>query len=95
MKIHPCGTRVLISSNSDGKTKGGIVLPDGSSPLVKTFTTIEVGPRVNGLKPGDQVMLTHQAGRCWITHEKNLFIVEEDCILAILDSDDPTEKIVL
>jgi chaperonin GroES len=94
-KIRPLGEKVLIKRlEAEGKTKGGIVLPDTAKEKPQKGTVLAVGdgkmlkdgkraaPQV---KKGDKVLFTSYAGTEIKVEGEELVLMDEGDILAILD----------
>jgi chaperonin GroES len=97
MKLKPIGDRIIVRrQESEGTTKGGIVLPDSAKSKPQRGTVLAVGPgklRKDGkrspmqVKEGDTVLFTTWAGdefKQTRTQEEILVMHEED-VLAVLD----------
>ena len=89
MKFRPLHDRVLIKVlDSDEKTKGGIIIPDTAKEKPQEGEVVAVGPGKKDysmtLKSGDKVLYGKYSGT-EISHEgKELLIMRESDILAIL-----------
>lgn len=95
MKIKPIGDRVLVERDaSEEKTAGGIVLPDNAKEKPQMGTVLAVGDgRVlkDGkrskiqVKRGDKVYFTAWAGEEYQSGEKQVLVMKEEDILAVID----------
>ena len=93
-KIRPLGDKVLVRRvEAESKTSGGIVLPDAAKEKPKRGKIISVGEGKlldDGkraelqVKKGDEVLFSSYAGTEIIVDGKELMIMSEDDILAIL-----------
>ncbi len=95
MKLKPLGDKVIVERlESEGKTKGGIVLPDTAKEKPKEGKIIAVGEGKlldNGsrakpsVKTGDRIVFTSFAGNEIKVDDKEYLIMSEDDILAVLE----------
>ena len=93
LKIKPLEDRVVVEAlAADEKTTSGIILPDTAQEKPQQGTVVVVGPGKSDkdgkvgmtVKPGDVVLYGKYSGT-EITHEgKELLIMRESDILAIL-----------
>ena len=95
-KIHlqPLGDRVVIErEESEKKTAGGIVLPDTAKDKPTRGKIISIGEgRLNKdgtrtalqVKPGDRVLFTSYAGEQFKLGDRELLLMHEEDILAVL-----------
>jgi chaperonin GroES len=94
-KLQPLGDRVVVQrEEGEGKTAGGILLPDAAKEKPQRGTVVSVG---NGklledgsrgklqVKPGDRVIFTTWAGETFKIDGDELLLMREDDILAIID----------
>lgn len=95
LKLQPLGERVVVERDeSEEKTAGGIVLPDTAKDKPARGKIISVG---NGrlldngsrstpqVKVGDRVVFSSYAGEMFKAEERELLLMREDDILAILE----------
>lgn len=95
MKVRPLGDKVLIKRlEAEGRTSGGIVLPDTAKEKPKRGRVMEVG---NGkildtgerskpqVKKNDEVLFTSYAGTEIKVNGEDLIIMDESDILAIIE----------
>jgi chaperonin GroES len=96
MKLQPLGDRVVVErEEAQGKTAGGIVLPDTAKDKPQKGKVIAVGDgrvakdgkrRPLHVKVGDQVLFTSYAGEEFkIAGDQKVLLMREDDILAIID----------
>ena len=95
MKIVPVGDRVVVKRvESEGKTSGGIVLPDSAKDKPAEGRVLSVGPgrllkdgtrATPQVAEGDRVLFTAWSGTEIKIDGSELLIMSEDEILAILD----------
>jgi len=94
-KLRPLGDRVVVERiEAEEKTKGGIVLPDTAKEKPKEGKVIAVGEgRLldNGqrskpqIKVGDRVIFTSYAGSEVRVDDKELVVMREEDILAVIE----------
>ena len=96
LKLQPLGDRVVVRrEESEGRTAGGIVLPDaakekptrGIIEAVGNGKLLDDGTRGKlQVKAGDRVLFTSWAGETFkVGNEDELLLMREEDILAILD----------
>lgn len=95
MKIEPLGDKIVVKRlEAEAKTAGGIVLPDtaqekpqrGKVIAVGDGRLLESGERAKpALKKGDQVVFTSYAGTEIKMDGKELLIMSESDVLAVVD----------
>jgi chaperonin GroES len=97
MKLKPIGDRLIVRRDvSEGKTKGGIVLPDSAKSKPQRGKVLAVGPgklhkdgtrRPLQVKEGDTVLFTTWAGDEFKQHkvEDVILVMHEEDVLAVLD----------
>ncbi len=93
-KIRPLGDKILIQRmEAEGKTAGGILLPDTAKEKPKRGKVIAVGQGKlleDGkraqlqVKKGDEVLFSSYAGTDITVGTKEMIIMSEDDILAII-----------
>ena len=94
-KLQPLGDRVVVQrEEGEGKTAGGILLPDAAKEKPQRGVIVSVG---NGkllddgtrgklqVKAGDRVIFTAWAGETFKIEGDELLLMREDDILAIID----------
>jgi len=94
-RLQPLGERVVVERDeSEEKTAGGIVLPDTAKDKPARGKIISVG---NGrlledgsrsapqVKVGDRVVFSSYAGEMFKVEERELLLMREDDILAVLE----------
>jgi chaperonin GroES len=95
IKLEPLGDRVVIErEESEGRTAGGIVLPDAAKDKPARGKVISVG---NGrlledgtrnkiqVKPGERVVFSSYAGEQFKIGDTELLLMREDDILAVIE----------
>jgi len=96
MNVKPLGDRVVIRRHEEeGKTGGGIILPDSAKKKPQKGTVLAVGPgkllkdgtrRPLQVKKGDVVLFTNWAGDEFKSRgEDNVLLMHEEDILAVLE----------
>ena len=93
-KIRPLGDKVLVRRvEAESKTAGGIVLPDAAKEKPKRGKIIAVGQGKQlddgeraklQVKKGDEVLFSSYAGTEITVDGKEMMIMSEDDILAII-----------
>lgn len=94
IQLQPLGDRVVIErEESETMTAGGIVLPDSAKDKPTRGTVISVGEgRLNKdgkrtvlqVKAGDRVLFTSYAGEQFKIGDRELLLMREDDILAVI-----------
>lgn len=98
MIIEPTEDRILVELDAvEEKTAGGIILPDVAKEKPQQGVVVAIGPgkvtdygfkRESALKVGDKVLLQRYAGHFVKDAGKDLTIVEEGKILAVIKDED-------
>ena len=96
MSVRPLHDRVIVDRLAEGEQQiGGIIIPDSAKEKPQQGTVVAVGQgRVakNGtrvpldVKPGDQVLFGKYAGQEIRLDGKDLFIMKEEDVLAVIDN---------
>jgi len=94
-KLKPLGDRIVVERlEAEEKTKGGIVLPDSAKEKPKEGKVIAVGEgkmledgKRSSLqvKIGDRVIFSSYAGTEVTVDEKELVVMREEDVLAIIE----------
>ena len=94
VQLQPLGDRVVVErEESEAVTAGGIVLPDSAKDKPTRGTVISVGEgRLNKdgkrtalqVKAGDRVLFTSYAGEQFKLGDRELLLMREDDILAVI-----------
>jgi chaperonin GroES len=95
IRLQPIGDRVVVEREaSEGRTAGGIVLPDTAKDKPARGTIVSVGDGKlleDGtrsklqVKVGDRVIFSSYAGEAFKIDDQELLLMREDDILAILE----------
>jgi|SRR6185312_9737229 len=95
IKLQPLGDRVVVErEESESTTAGGIVLPDSAKDKPARGTVISVGDGKlcdDGsrsplqVKVGERVLFTSYAGEQFKIGDRELLLMREDDILAIIE----------
>jgi chaperonin GroES len=94
IQLQPLGDRVVVErEESEERTAGGIVLPDTAKDKPARGTVISVGEGrllddgTRGkmqVKAGDRVIFSSYAGETFKVNDRELLLMREDDILAII-----------
>ena len=94
VQLQPLGDRVVVErEESEAVTAGGIVLPDSAKDKPTRGTIISVGEgKLNKdgkrtalqVKAGDRVLFTSYAGEQFKLGDRELLLMREDDILAVI-----------
>ena len=93
MKIQPLHDRVIVKrTEEEGKTKGGIIIPDTAKekPQEGIITAVGSGKTEDGkkialeVKTGDRVLFSKYAGTEITIEGEEHLIMKEDDIIAII-----------
>jgi chaperonin GroES len=97
MKLKPIGDRIIVRrEESEGKTAGGIILPDSAKNKPQKGKVLAVGPgkvlkdgtrRSLQLKEGDTILFTTWAGDEFKEHRNkdDILVMREEDVLAVLE----------
>jgi chaperonin GroES len=96
MKIKPLGDRIVVKRfEAQGKTAGGILLPDSAKDKPQKGKVIAVGPgrmvkdgtrRPLQVKEGDIVLFTNWAGDEFKKdNDEQILLMREEDVLAVVD----------
>jgi chaperonin GroES len=97
MNIRPLGDRIVVRRfEAEGKTAGGILLPDTAKNKPQKGKVLAVGPgrllkdgsrRPLQVKVGDTILFTTWAGDEFRAQERkeNILLMREEDVLAVLD----------
>lgn len=95
LKIRPLGDRVVVKQiEAEGKTKGGIILPDSAKEKPQEGKVVAIGKGKvdeNGktvpmeVKEGDKILYGKYSGTEITIDEKEYMILKEEDILAIVE----------
>ena len=87
MKVTPIGDRVLLSTEeSEGKTKGGLYIPQTAQEKTQTGIVVAVGDDKDAIKvkKGDKVMYDKYAGTTIQIDGKDHLIISMGDIIATI-----------
>ncbi|MBU0533266.1 MAG: co-chaperone GroES [Candidatus Omnitrophica bacterium] len=95
MRIKPLNDRILVKRlEAEGKTKGGILLPETAKEKPKEGEVIAVGPgkilesgkrQSLELKKGDKIIFESYAGTEIKVDGKEYLLMKEDDVLGIIE----------
>jgi chaperonin GroES len=96
MKVTPLHDRIVVSRiESEGKTAGGIIIPDTAKEKPQEGKIIAAGPGKRDedgklipldVKAGDRVLFAKWAGTEFKLDGKEYMIMKEDDILGVIES---------
>jgi chaperonin GroES len=96
MNIRPLHDRILVNRLEEGEQQiGGIIIPDSAREKPQRGTVVAAGSGRSAkdgtrialdLKAGDQILFGKFAGQEIRLDGKDLFIMKEDDVLAVLDN---------
>ena len=94
MKFRPLHDRVLIRRvAAEGKTTGGIIIPDAAQEKPIEGEIVAVGPRDEkggvvklDVKPGDRILFDKWSGSEVKLDGKDLLIMSESDIMGVIDN---------
>lgn len=103
MKFRPLHDRVLLKRvESEGKTAGGIIIPDTAKEKPMEAEVIAVGPGLYNedgdervkldVKEGDRVLISKWAGTEITVDGQELLVVKESDIMGIIESGNAAKK---
>ena len=103
VRIRPLHDRVIVSRIEDGEPKvGGIIIPDSAKEKPQQGTVVAVGAgratkkgdeRIPlDVKAGDHILFGKYSGQEIRLDGRDLFIMKEDDVLAVIDKPTKTEK---
>jgi chaperonin GroES len=95
MKFRPLRDRVVVRRiDSEGKTKGGIIIPDTAQEKPQEGEVVSVGPGARNekgeivpleVKPGDHILFGKWSGNEVKLDGEDLLIMNESDIMAVLE----------
>jgi len=87
MKIRPLRKQVIVKPiTKEEKTKTGIILPDtAEKEKPEQGRVMAIGPKVKEVKKGDLVLFTQYAPNEIKVDGKELLVIKEEDILAIIE----------
>jgi chaperonin GroES len=101
MNVRPLHDRIIVDRLAEGEQQiGGIIIPDSAKEKPQRGTVIAVG---NGraikdgtrvpldVKAGDQILFGKYSGQEIRLDGKDLFIMKEDDVLAVIDPGEQTK----
>jgi chaperonin GroES len=96
MNVRPLHDRILVDRLEEGEQQiGGIIIPDSAREKPQRGTVVAVGTGRVGkdgklvpldVKAGDQVLFGKYSGQEIRLGGKDLFIMKEDDVLAVIDA---------
>jgi len=85
-KVSPLGKRVLVRRiDTTTESEGGIVIPDQAQEKPLEADVVAVGPKVDEVSVGDQVMFSKYAGTEVLLDGDPLLLLDQDDIQARLE----------
>ena len=102
MKFRPLHDRVVVKRvEEEGKTKGGIIIPDTAKEKPMEGEIVAVGPGARGedgtlhpldVKPGDRVLFGKWSGTEIKLDGEDLIIMKESDIMGVIEGRTATKK---
>ena len=96
MSVRPLHDRVIVDRLDEGEQQsGGIIIPDSAKEKPQQGTVVAVGDGRTGkdgkcvpldVKPGDRVLFGKYSGQEIHLDGKDLFIMKEDDVLAVIEN---------
>jgi chaperonin GroES len=96
MSIRPLHDRIIVDRLEEGEQQiGGIIIPDSAREKPQRGTVVAVGKGRVGkdgkvvpldLQAGDQILFGKYSGQEIRLNGKDLFIMKEDDVLAVIDN---------
>ena len=82
MQWQPRNDYVLVKVSIREETEGGVALPQVSIQG-KKFTVEAIGPKVEGLNVGDEVMMVghHGANYYELPNSKDMIVIKQECVV--------------
>ena len=95
IKLQPLGDRLVVRrEESEGRTEGGIFLPDSAKDKPTRGTVVSIGDgrlledgtrAAMQVKPGDRVLFTSYAGEAIEINDEEFILMSEGELLAVLE----------
>jgi chaperonin GroES len=102
MNVRPLHDRIIVDRLEDGEQQiGGIIIPDSAKEKPQRGTVVAAGNGRVGkdgkvvpldVKAGDQILFGKYSGQEIRLDGKDLFIMKEDDVLAVIDNPTTTKK---
>jgi chaperonin GroES len=90
MKIKPTQDRVVVQAiDPERKTKTGIILPEQAMEKPQHGRVAAVGPEVDALELGAQVLYSKYGGTEIELNGETVILLRQVDILAVVDEDEP------
>jgi chaperonin GroES len=102
MNVRPLHDRIIVQRIEEGEQKiGGIIIPDSAKEKPQRGTVVAVGKGRVGkdgkvvpldVQAGDQILFGKYSGQEIRLDGKDLFIMKEDDVLAVIDNPNKKNK---
>jgi len=102
MSVRPLHDRIIVDRLEEGEQQiGGIIIPDSAKEKPQRGTVVAVGKGRIGkdgtlvpldVKAGDQILFGKYSGQEIRLGGKDLFIMKEDDVLAVIDNPEKKKK---
>jgi len=88
MNIRPLGARVVVLPLDESNvTAGGLYKPETSKEKSTRGKVVAVGPKVEDIVDGDEVLFTKYAGTELEVHNEKCVVLNMDDIIGVLEAD--------
>ena len=86
MNMKPLNDRVIVKRvASETTTASGIIIPDSAKEKPQRGTIVAVGPKVDAVKEGEEVLFPVYAGNEFKSTGDEFIVMREEEILAIVE----------
>lgn len=85
--FEPLRSKLLITRNvlddEEQRTGGGLIIPQESREPPSTAVVVSVGPLVQGIRPGNTIVVDDFCGAKVILEDEEFTVIEEEDVLGI------------
>ena len=86
MKVRPLGARVVVLPlEASNKTEGGLYKPETAKEKPTRGKAVAVGPKVDDIKEGDEVLYTKYAGTELMVNNETCVVLNMEDIIGVLE----------